>query len=136
MENKNNNSPTIIMDIPVACGFPSPAADSKENSLDFNKLLLKHKSSTYCLRASGRSLENAGIQDRDILVVDKSLSPRNNDLVIAEYQGGFTAKRLKIQGDHIFLHPECDDFEDIIISEKDNFSLFGVITGVVRTYRN
>jgi DNA polymerase V len=136
MENINSNSPTIIMDIPVACGFPSPAADSKENSLDFNELLLKHKSSTYCLRASGRSLENSGIQDGDILIVDKSLSPRNNDLVVAEYQGGFTAKRLKIQGNHIFLHPECDDFEDIIISEKDSFSLFGVITGVVRTYRN
>lgn len=136
MKNKKNNSPTIIMDIPVACGFPSPAADSKESPLDFNELLLKHKSSTYCLRASGRSLENSGIHDGDILIVDKSLSPRNNDLVVAEYQGGFTAKRLKIKGDHIFLHPECDDFDDIIISEKDSFSLFGVITGVVRTLRN
>jgi DNA polymerase V len=136
MDNKKNNSPTIIMDIPVACGFPSPAADSKENSLDFNELLLKHKSSTYCLRASGRSLENSGIHDGDILIVDKSLSPKNNDLVVAEYQGGFTAKRLKIQGDSISLHPECDDFEDIIISEKDSFSLFGVISGIVRIYRN
>jgi DNA polymerase V len=135
MNNKNNPSPTTIMDTPIACGFPSPAADSKESSLDFNELLLKHKSSTYCLRASGRSLENSGIYDGDILIVDKSLTPKNNDLVVAEYQGGFTAKRLKIKGDTIYLHPECDDYPDIQITEKDSFSLFGVISAVVRTYR-
>jgi DNA polymerase V len=135
MDNKKTDSPTIIMDTPIACGFPSPAADSRENSLDFNELLLKHKSSTYCLKASGRSLENAGIFDGDILIVDKSLSPKQNDLVVAEYQGGFTAKRFKIQGDHIYLHPENDEFDDIIISERDSLSIFGVITGVVRTYR-
>lgn len=135
MKNKDMPSPTTIMDTPIACGFPSPAEDSKENSLDFNELLIKHKSSTYCLRASGRSLENSGIYDGDILIVDKSLTPKNNDLVVAEYQGGFTAKRLKLKNNEIYLHPECDDYADIKIVEKDNFSLFGVISAVVRTYR-
>lgn len=127
--------PTILMEIPIKCGFPSPALDSRENPLDFNELLLKHRSSTYCLKASGNSLEKSGIYDGDILVVDKSVNAKHNDLVVAEYEGEFTAKRLKIKNDKIFLHPENNDFDDIEISNLDDFSLFGVITAVVRTLR-
>ena len=128
-------NPTILMEIPVKCGFPSPAADSRENPLDFNDLLLKHRASTYCLKASGDSLEKSGILDGDILVVDKSIIAKNNDLVIAEYEGEFTAKRLKIQGDKVYLHPENNNFDDIEITNLDSFALFGVITAVVRTLR-
>lgn len=128
------NFPTVLMEIPISCGFPSPAYDSKELPLDFNDLLLKHKSSTYCLRASGHSLENCGIYDGDILVVDKSLNAKNNDLVVAEYQGNFTAKRLIIKGETIFLHPESNDYEDIIIKRKNELILFGVISAVIRKY--
>lgn len=130
-----NDAPTILMEIPIKCGFPSPAIDSRENPLDFNDLLLKHKYSTYCLRASGNSLEKTGIFDGDILVVDKSIEAKNNDLVIAEYQGEFTAKRLKIKDNRIFLHPENNQYEDIEINNVDDFALFGVITAVVRTLR-
>ncbi len=127
--------PTVLMEIPIKCGFPSPAADSRETPLDFNELLLQHRASTYCLRASGNSLEKSGIYDGDILVVDKSLSAKNNDLVVAEYEGEFTAKRLKFKNETIYLHPESNDFEDIIINNVDDFSIFGVITAVVRTLR-
>ena len=123
------------MEIPIKCGFPSPAADSRENPLDFNQLLLKHRASTYCLKASGNSLEKSGIYDGDILVVDKSINAKNNDLVVAEYEGEFTAKRLKIKDDKIYLHPENVDFEDIEINNLDDFSIFGVISAVVRTLR-
>lgn len=131
----DNKAPTMLMEIPVKCGFPSPAVDSRENPLDFNKLLLKHQASTYCLKASGNSLEKSGILDGDILVVDKSINAKNNDLVIAEYEGEFTAKRLKIKGDRVYLHPENNDFDDIEINNLDNFSIFGVISAVVRTLR-
>ncbi|MGD1822772.1 MAG: LexA family protein [Pleomorphochaeta sp.] len=130
-----NDKPTVLMEIPIKCGFPSPAADSRETPLDFNELLLKHKASTYCLKASGNSLEKSGIYDGDILVVDKSVNAKNNDLVVAEYEGEFTAKRLKIKNDKIYLHPENNDFDDIEINNLDDFSLFGVITAVVRTLR-
>jgi DNA polymerase V len=130
-----DKKPTIIMEIPIKCGFPSPAIDSRENPLDFNDLLLKHRASTYCLRASGNSLEKSGIFDGDILVVDKSIKAKNNDLIVAEYEGEFTAKRLKIKGEKVYLHPENEDFEDIEILNLENFSIFGVITAVVRTLR-
>lgn len=135
MNKDSNEKPTVIIESPVSCGFPSPAYDSKEKSLDFNELLLKHKNATYCLKASGRSLENCGIFDGDILVVDKSLKPQNNDLVIAEYDGNFTAKRLKIKNGTVILHPESDDYEDIIITDKNEFMIFGVISAVVRTLK-
>jgi DNA polymerase V len=131
----DKQAPTVLMEIPIKCGFPSPAADSRENPLDFNDLLLKHKASTYCLKASGDSLEKSGIFDGDILVVDKSLNAKNNDLVVAEYEGEFTAKRLKVSGENVSLHPENNDFDDIEITNFDNFSIFGVITAVVRTLR-
>lgn len=82
----------------VRCGFPSPAADSREESLDFNTLLFKHKANTYCLRCSGDSMKLKGIFSGDILVVDRSIRAKSGDVIVAETGGGLHRQDSAHQG--------------------------------------
>ncbi|MDT4762036.1 translesion error-prone DNA polymerase V autoproteolytic subunit [Sphaerochaeta sp. PS] len=119
----------------VRCGFPSPAADSREESLDFNTLLFKHKANTYCLRCSGDSMKLKGIFSGDILVVDRSIRAKSGDVIVAETGGAFTVKTLLLKEGKAILHPENPDFADIVIAEEEELVLFGVVTAVVRVIR-
>ncbi len=119
----------------VSCGFPSPAQDSKEESLDFNALLFKHKANTYCLRCRGDSMKQKGIFSGDILVVDRSLRAKAGDVIVAEVGGAFTVKTLLIVGGKAILHAENPDYADIHLSDEEELILFGVVTAVVRTLR-
>ena len=119
----------------VSCGFPSPAQDSREESLDFNALLFKHKANTYCLRCKGDSMKRKGIFSGDILVVDRSLRAKNGDVIVAEVGGAFTVKTLLIEGETVILHAENPDYADIQMAEEEELILFGVVTAVVRSLR-
>lgn len=119
----------------VPCGFPSPAQDSKEESLDFNALLYKHKANTYCLRCSGDSMKDKGIFSGDILVVDRSLRARSGDVIVAELSGSFTVKTLVLQQGRVILQAENPDFQDIELLEGEELVLFGVVTAVIRSLR-
>jgi len=90
----------------VKAGFPSPADDFVETRLDLNEYLIDHPEATFFVRVSGDSMIRAGIHTGDILIVDRSLEPKNNDIVIAIIDGEFTVKRLKKYGDRVFLVPE------------------------------
>ncbi len=81
----------------ISAGFPSPATDYEEDSIDLNKELIPHPSSIYLVRASGQSMIGAGIYDNDLLVVDRSLIPRDGSIVIAAVFGELTVKRLRIE---------------------------------------
>ena len=120
---------------PIPAGFPSPAADYTEAELDFNKLLIKRKASTYCLKVTGESMSGAGIFPNDILVVDRSLRPDRGDIVVAALNGEFTVKRLFQQHGSVILHPENPEFSDIHIGPEEDFTIFGVVTSVVRQYK-
>ncbi|HOE40871.1 MAG TPA: translesion error-prone DNA polymerase V autoproteolytic subunit, partial [Rhodoferax sp.] len=78
----------------VNAGFPSPAEDLGAKRIDLTQLLITHPQATYFLRASGHSMEEAGISDKDILVVDRAIKPRHNHVVVAVVDGDFTVKRL------------------------------------------
>lgn len=120
----------------ISCGFPSPAEECRENSLDFNDLLITRESSTFCLRATGNSMVGAGILPDDILVTDRSVRPRDGDIVVAEVDGGFTVKRLLISpSGQISLHPENPEYKDIVFAEGGELMIFGVVTGVVRVMK-
>jgi len=119
----------------VSCGFPSPAQDSREESLDFNALLFKHKANTYCLRCKGDSMKQKGIFSGDILVVDRSLRAKSGDVIVAEVSGAFTVKTLLIEGGKVVLHAENPDYADIHMAEEEELILFGVVTAVVRCLR-
>jgi DNA polymerase V len=119
----------------VQAGFPSPADDHLETSLDLNQYLIPHPAATFFVRASGDSMINAGINNEDILVVDRSLEPKNGDIIIAALNGELTVKRLHVKGKQVALRPENPEYPIIEIGEGIDFLIWGVVTSVVHQYK-
>ena len=86
-----------FIDAGISAGFPSPADDFIEISIDLNKELIKNKDTTFFAKVKGHSMKNAGINDGDLLVIDKSLEPQNNKIAVCQIDGEFTVKRIKIE---------------------------------------
>ena len=128
----NNNTLSLpLYSSKVPAGFPSPADDHMEGKLDLNTHLVKHPTATFFVKASGDSMIGAGIHDGDILVVDRSLEPRQSRIVIAAVDGQLTVKRLKKKGKKIFLVPENKKFRSIELNENNDVKVWGVVTNVV-----
>ena len=128
----NNNSLSLpLYSSKVPAGFPSPADDHMEEKLDLNTHLVKHPTATFFVKASGDSMVGAGIHDGDILVVDRSLEPRQGRVVIAAIDGQLTVKRLKIKGPKTFLVPENKKFRSIELNENNDVKIWGVVTSVI-----
>ncbi|HEY0961616.1 MAG TPA: translesion error-prone DNA polymerase V autoproteolytic subunit [Pseudomonadales bacterium] len=127
---------TTVIHIPlysstVPAGFPSPADDYVEDALDLNGYLVKRPSATFMVRAHGTSMIEAGIQDKALLIVDRSIKPRHGDIVIAALDGRFTCKRLDLR--RRALCSTNPGAEPIVISEGDELQIFGVVVHVVNT---
>ena len=118
----------------VQAGFPSPADDHLVDALDLNTHLIHHKEATFFVKAQGDSMIGAGIQQGDILIVDKSLGAKSGKIVIAVVDGEFTVKRLHKYKGNITLKAENPDFEDIKISGDDELIIWGVVTSVIHQY--
>ena len=118
----------------VQAGFPSPADDHLEDALDLNTHLIHHKEATFFVKAQGDSMLGAGIQQGDILIVDKSLSAKSGKIVIAVVDGEFTVKRLHKYKGNITLKAENPDFEHIKIGGTDELIIWGVVTSVIHQY--
>lgn len=116
----------------VAAGFPSPADDHLDQSLDLHDYLVEHPAATFFVRVEGDSMIGAGIHDGDMLVVDRSLQPADGKIVIAAVEGELTVKRLKKQGNNIWLIPENEAYPAIEIGEGSELSIWGVVTSVIR----
>ena len=119
----------------VSCGFPSPAQDYVEEILDLNKLVVKHPSATYFVRASGDSMIGAGISNGDLLVVDRSLSAVHGDIVIAAVAGEFTVKELHTHP-HLQLIPHNANYPPILFSAEEELVIFGVVTFTLKSHRH
>jgi len=115
----------------VRAGFPSPADDYVAESLDLNEHLIAHREATFFLRAKGHSMTGAGIQDGDLLVVDRSLTPSNRSVVIAVVDGEFTVKRLSKRGGKIRLLAENPEFAAIDFKDGQELQIWGVVTNVI-----
>lgn len=115
-------------------GFPATVDDSIEMALDLNQLVIKNPASTFFVRAEGESMEGIGIFSGDLLIVDRSLEPNNNDIVIAEVYGELTIKRLRINNDVFLLCAENENFEPISVTEEMESTIWGVVTHSVRKF--
>jgi DNA polymerase V len=118
----------------ISAGFPSPAADHADDELDLNEYLISNKSSTYMFTVKGDSMSGAGIENGDKVVVDRSLSPAHDDIVVAIVNGEFTIKRLFKRRGKIELHAENPAYAPITFAEGAELQVWGVVTGVVRRY--
>lgn len=116
----------------VMTGFPSPADDYMESGLDFNKYLVKHPAATFCVRISGDSMIDAGIYPDDLLVVDRSLNPKNNSVVIAALNGELTVRSIEYRGNDILLVSANARYKPVLVRPEMNFELWGVVSHVIR----
>ena len=116
----------------VAAGFPSPAEDYAAQGLDLNKEVVKNPASTFYARVSGLSMIDEGINDGDLLVIDKSIEPYNGCLAVCYVDGEFTLKRFKREGDHALLVPANKNFKPIKITAENNFLIWGVVTHLIK----
>lgn len=115
----------------VAAGFPSPADDFVEDRLDLNKFLINHAAATFFVRVQGNSMVEAGIHSGDLLIVDRAVTPKNGQVVVAILDGEFTVKKLEKVKNKFFLVPANPDFEPIEIMPSSDFQVWGVVTYVV-----
>ena len=112
----------------VAAGFPSPAQDYFDGSLDLNDHLIRDKTSTFIVRVSGESMTGAGISDGDELVVDRSLSPKDGNVVVAILDGELTVKRLELHPGGVVLRAENPEYPPIHVAELSDLQVWGVVT--------
>lgn len=115
-------------DLGVKAGFPSPAQDYLTESLDLMKEIIRHPAATFFARVSGESMKELGINDGDILVVDKSLAPSTGDIAVCCIDGEFTVKKLKISKSVIWLLPANEAFKPIKVTAENDFMVWGVVT--------
>lgn len=115
----------------VQAGFPFPTDEYCEGKIDLNEYLLPHKASTFFLRVTGDSMIEKGIFPGDMLIVDRSLAPSYGRLVVPLFNGEVGVKRIEKLNNRILLCSENDCYPDIKVSNKDNFSIWGVVTNVI-----
>ena len=113
----------------VSAGFPSPAADHENRRLDINNYLIRNPVATFFFTVEGRSMEGAEIFDGDILVVDRSISPRHGHIVAAFVNGERLLKRLYRRPHRVALIAENPDFPPLEIGEETEFAVWGVVVG-------
>jgi len=117
----------------VSAGFPSPADDYLEGKLDLNEHLVKNPTATFFVRVTGDSMEGAGMYSGDILVVDRSLDPKDDNVIIAVIDGELTVKRLSNNKGEISLIPENPNYKPLKITEEMSFTVWGVVTNVIHS---
>lgn len=118
----------------VTAGFPSPADDFVESELDLNEHLIKRKTATYFFRVKGNSMTGANINNGDLLIVDRTITPKHGQIVVAAVNGDLTVKRLYKQRGEIRLQAANDDYPDITIKEDGELTIWGVVLHVVHTF--
>ena len=118
----------------VKAGFPSPAEDFTEISIDLNLELLKNPSSTFLCRVSGDSMEDIGISDGDLLIVDKSLEPKDGKIAVCFIDGEFTLKKIKLDKDCCWLIPANKNYKPIKVTSENEFIVWGIVTYAIKSY--
>lgn len=119
----------------VAAGFPSPADDVPALSLDLNRLVVRNPSSTFFVRVAGDSMRDAGIDDGDLLAVDKSLAAEDGSIAVCFLCGEFTLKRVRIEQGRLLLVPANERYRPIEVHPEEEFAVWGVVTYVIKKLR-
>ncbi|MCQ2276570.1 MAG: translesion error-prone DNA polymerase V autoproteolytic subunit [Bacteroidales bacterium] len=116
----------------IHAGFPSPAEDFAEPTLDLNRYVIKNPASTFYARIKGDSMEGADIHDGDIVVIDKSLEPSDGSIAVCFIDGEFTLKRIRIEQNRVWLQPANPNFPAIEVTEENHFVVWGIVTYIIK----
>lgn len=123
-----------FFDTGISAGFPSPADDFIELTINLNKEFIKNRDTTFFARVKGHSMKDAGIFDGDLLIIDKSIEPQNNKIAICQIDGEFTVKRIKIEKDIVWLIAENEDYKPIKVTPENDFIIWGIVTNSITTH--
>ena len=116
----------------ISAGFPSPADDFKEIRFSLDKELVKNQESTFYARVSGDSMIEAGLDDGDLIIIDRSLDPENGKIAVCYVDGEFTVKRIKKEKDKFFLMPQNKKYKPIEIKEGNELIIWGIVQYVIK----
>jgi DNA polymerase V len=119
----------------VEAGFPSPADDHLECGIDLNEELIRNPAATFLVRVKGESMRDAGIHTGDTLIVDKSVTPADRQIVVAMIDGEFTVKRFRKVNDKVFLEAANDSFTPIEVGENQELTIWGAVTYIIHQAR-
>ena len=115
----------------VCAGFPSPASDYLEGEIDLNRYLIKNPLATFIVKSQGNCMLQAGIHSGDLLIVDRSIKPKNNSIAIASIDGDLTVKRIKISGKKFLLSSDNKDYGNVKITNESDIFIWGIVTKVI-----
>jgi len=115
----------------VPAGFPSPADEAMDLDLNLHDYLVRNPSQTFCVKAVGESMKDAGIQSGDVMLVDRAIEPENRSIVLAVIDSEFTVKRVNVSDKKLYLMPENENFSPIEITQDMDFKVWGVVTYVI-----
>ena len=116
----------------ISAGFPSPADDFKEIRISLDKELIKNKEATFYARVDGDSMVGAGLEDGDLLVIDRSLDTKNGKIAVCLIDGDFTVKRIKKEKEKVYLMPENKKYKSTDIQEDNALTIWGIVTYVIK----
>jgi len=119
----------------IQAGFPSPAQDYISETLDLNYEIVRHPAATFYGRVNGDSMVDEGIEQGDILVIDRSIEPENGDLAVCCVDGDFTVKRIHFETGKVWLEPANELYDPILITPDCRFSVWGVVTHTIKSNR-
>ena len=131
IEDESDASVTMF-DAKVQAGFPSPAQGMPGDSIDLNRALITNPAATFCARVTGNSMIEAGINDGDLLIIDRSLDPGDGDIAVCFIDGDFTVKRIAVRNGGLYLVPANADFPEIRVMPESHFQIWGVVSHVIK----
>ena len=129
---KEDNLGQWLIEQGISAGFPSPADDFKEIRISLDKELVKNEEATFYARVSGDSMQGAGLENGDLLIIDRSIEPSNNKIAVCFVDGEFTVKRIKIESKKLYLIPENKKYSPIEINEENELIIWGIVTYVIK----
>lgn len=118
----------------ISAGFPSPAQDFADLTIDLNTLLIKRPGSTFYGRVKGQSMTGDGIDEGDLLVIDRSIDPKDGKVCICFIDGEFTVKKIKFEKNFCWLLPANDSYNPIKITPDNDFMVWGIVVHVIKSF--
>lgn len=116
----------------VQAGFPSPAQGEYADTIDLNRALISNPAATFCARVIGNSMVDAGINEGDLVIIDRSLTPHDGSIAVCFIDGDFTVKRISIRDDGVYLTPANATFPELKVPEESSFQIWGVVSHIVK----